>query len=175
MFVRTGPRSHLLPSYVSQGHPITIRLFVQQKRRPHMITIVGKHLVLQHFWHLLHFFATGGAVVARIGLSAKNFIWEKHFFSENNSDFFPNVRVRGAVFGVQKWGGAFLARQKWGGAFLAWQKRGGAKKNPKSNIFVTSQVRCADIPAARQKNHLFERCLNKNGKQITKNDQKDPK
>ena len=78
-------------------------------------------LLFDIFWH---FFATGGAVVAKIGISAKNYIWKKKQKSKH-------FRDRGAVFGVQKWGGAFLARQKWGGGFLARQK----KKIRKTNIF----------------------------------------
>ena len=53
---------------------------------------------------------------------------------------FPNVRVRGAVLGVQKWGGA-----------LTIEKTNKKKKH----TFLTSQVRCADMPAARQKIHFF--------------------
>ena len=57
---------------------------------------------------------------------------------------FPNCRVRRAVFGVQKWGGAFLARQKWGGA-----KK---KKKIRKKQILTSRM---DLPPAGRKVHFF--------------------
>ena len=47
--------------------------------------------------------ASSQAIESRFGISVKD-------YPRNNS------RLRRAIFGVQKLGGAFLARQKWGGA-----------------------------------------------------------
>ena len=59
-----------------------------------------------------------------------------------------NCRVRGAVLGVQKWGGALTNKKR------------------KKTKFLISQVRCADLPAALffvQTIHLFT-CLTKKSK-----------
>ena len=55
-----------------------------------------------------------------------------HPFASIRKLFFPNVRLRRAVLGG-----------KW------------VEHKNKNNIFLTSQVRCADMPLAGRKIHLF--------------------
>ena len=50
-----------------------------------------------HFWHFL---ATGGAVVAKIGISAPNYIWTKKIYI---SKIRPNTKIKQTFFKLVGW------------------------------------------------------------------------